>query len=95
MCNIYRICLETILCEHRGYTYPLVSIITFGEHYYYMFHMLPVCYAEHIDDPKPASWSGVKTFLLMLLGAFVLIVLAICGIMFYQKRQENRRKRFY
>uniref|UniRef100_A0A1B6LHU9 L-type lectin-like domain-containing protein n=1 Tax=Graphocephala atropunctata TaxID=36148 RepID=A0A1B6LHU9_9HEMI len=50
---------------------------------------------EHVEDLKPSSWSGVKTFLLMLLGAMVLIVIVICGIMFYQKHQENKRKRFY
>lgn len=50
---------------------------------------------EHIDDPKPSAWSGVKTFLLMMLAAIGVIVLVVVGIMMYQKHQENKRKRFY
>lgn len=49
---------------------------------------------DHIDDPTPTS-PGVKIFFMFLLGAIVLIVLAVLGIMFYQKQQERSRKRLY
>ncbi|XP_011496904.1 PREDICTED: vesicular integral-membrane protein VIP36 [Ceratosolen solmsi marchali] len=50
---------------------------------------------DHVDDPKPSSLSGVKIFLLMLVGALAIIACVVIGIMFYQKHQENSRKRFY
>ncbi|XP_063239555.1 vesicular integral-membrane protein VIP36 [Bacillus rossius redtenbacheri] len=50
---------------------------------------------DHVEDPKPSSLSGVKIFLLMLVGALALIACVVIGIMFYQKHQENSRKRFY
>lgn len=49
---------------------------------------------NRIEDTKPAM-SGVKTFLYMMFIAIVLIVLVVLGIMWYQKRQENSRKRLY
>ncbi|GBP27712.1 VIP36-like protein [Eumeta japonica] len=49
---------------------------------------------EHIDDPKPAM-SGVKTFLFMMFVAIAIIVVVVLGIMWYQKRQEQSRKRLY
>lgn len=49
---------------------------------------------ERIDDAKPAM-SGVKTFLYMMAIAIVIIVLVVLGIMYYQKRQEQTRKRLY
>lgn len=50
---------------------------------------------EHIDDPKPAVSSGIKTFFMMLLCALVIIVFVVIAIMVYQKRSEQNRKRLY
>nr|ADU25045.1 vesicular mannose-binding lectin-like protein [Antheraea pernyi] len=49
---------------------------------------------ERVEDTKPAM-SGVKTFLSMMALAIVIIVLVVLAIMWYQKRQENSRKRLY
>uniref|UniRef100_U5ER85 Putative vesicular mannose-binding lectin n=1 Tax=Corethrella appendiculata TaxID=1370023 RepID=U5ER85_9DIPT len=49
---------------------------------------------EHKDDPKPGM-SNVKIFFLILLTMLIVVVLVVIGIMFYQKHQENSRKRFY
>ncbi|XP_072934549.1 vesicular integral-membrane protein VIP36 [Epargyreus clarus] len=49
---------------------------------------------ERVEDTK-SSMSGVKTFLLMMVIAIVVMVLVVLGIMWYQKRQENTRKRLY
>ncbi|XP_046992560.1 vesicular integral-membrane protein VIP36 isoform X2 [Schistocerca americana] len=50
---------------------------------------------DHVEDPKPSSLSGLKIFILMLLGTLAVIAFIVIGIMFYQKHQENSRKRFY
>ncbi|XP_034255297.1 vesicular integral-membrane protein VIP36 [Thrips palmi] len=50
---------------------------------------------DHVDDPKPSSLGGVKMFLLMMVGAIAIIACVVFSIMFYQKHQENNRKRFY
>ncbi|XP_074095776.1 vesicular integral-membrane protein VIP36 [Cotesia typhae] len=50
---------------------------------------------DHVEDPKPSSLSGIKIFLLMLVAALAIIACVVIGIMFYQKHQENSRKRFY
>ncbi|GLV44360.1 uncharacterized protein CBL_10164 [Carabus blaptoides fortunei] len=50
---------------------------------------------DHVEDPKPSSLSGVKIFLLMLVGSIALVACVVIGIMFYQKHQEHSRKRFY
>lgn len=50
---------------------------------------------DHVDDPKPSSLSGIKVFLLMLLGSIAIVACVVVGIMFYQKQQEQSRKRFY
>ncbi|XP_051164259.1 vesicular integral-membrane protein VIP36 [Leptopilina boulardi] len=50
---------------------------------------------EHVDDPKPQVSSGIKTFFMMLLCALVLIAVVVVGIMIYQKRSEQNRKRLY
>lgn len=50
---------------------------------------------EHVEDPKPAPASGIKTFFIMLLCAVLLIICVVIGIMFYQKRAEQSRKRLY
>ncbi|KAJ2941490.1 hypothetical protein O0L34_g14537 [Tuta absoluta] len=49
---------------------------------------------ERIEDEKPAM-SGVKTFLWMMFVALCIIVCVVLGIMWYQKRQEQSRKRLY
>ncbi|KAI4462129.1 vesicular mannose-binding lectin [Holotrichia oblita] len=50
---------------------------------------------DHVEDPKPSSLSGFKLFLLMLIGAIAIVACIVIGIMFYQKQQEQSRKRFY
>lgn len=50
---------------------------------------------DHVEDPKPSSLSGIKIFLLMLVGSIAIIACVVIGIMLYQKHQENSRKRFY
>ncbi|OAD56508.1 VIP36-like protein [Eufriesea mexicana] len=50
---------------------------------------------EHVNDPKQSALSKIMVFLLMLVGALTLIACVVIGIMFYQKHQENSRKRFY
>ncbi len=50
---------------------------------------------DHVDDPKPSSMSGIKTFFLLLLGVIGCVVCVVIGIMIYQKQQDNSRKRFY
>lgn len=50
---------------------------------------------DHVEDPKPSSLGGVKIFLLMMVGAIAIIACVVFSIMFYQKQQENTRKRFY
>lgn len=50
---------------------------------------------DHVEDPKPSSLNGIKIFLLMLVGTLAVIACVVIGIMFYQKHQENSRKRFY
>jgi len=50
---------------------------------------------EHMDDPKTQSMGGVKLFLLMLFGVLGVFVCVVIGIIFYQKHQEQSRKRFY
>ncbi|CAK9807552.1 Vesicular integral-membrane protein VIP36 [Anthophora quadrimaculata] len=50
---------------------------------------------EHVDDPKQSALSRIMFFFLMLVGALALIACVVIGIMWYQKHQENSRKRFY
>lgn len=50
---------------------------------------------DHVEDPKPSSLSGIKVFLLMLVGSIALVACVVIGIMFYQKHQEQKKKRFY
>ncbi|XP_071441797.1 vesicular integral-membrane protein VIP36 isoform X1 [Hetaerina americana] len=50
---------------------------------------------DHVEDPKPSSLSGIKIFLLMMVGAIAIIACVVIGIMFYQKHQEHSRKRLY
>lgn len=50
---------------------------------------------EHVEDTKQSALSGIKVFLLMLVGALALIAGIVIAIMLYQKHQENSRKRFY
>ncbi|KAI5645621.1 legume-like lectin family domain-containing protein [Phthorimaea operculella] len=49
---------------------------------------------ERTEDEKPAM-SGIKTFLWMMFVALCIIVCVVLGIMWYQKRQEQSRKRLY
>ena len=43
----------------------------------------------------PAAMSGVKKFFLWLFGALGVVVCIVVGMMIYNQRQENSRKRFY
>lgn len=49
---------------------------------------------ERVPDTKK-SMSGIKMFFLVVIVLIVLVALVIIGLMFYQKYQENSRKRFY
>lgn len=49
---------------------------------------------ERVPDQK-SSMSGVKMFFLILIGLVVLGALCVVGLLFYQKYQDNKRKRFY
>ncbi|KAI5694119.1 hypothetical protein M8J75_010880 [Diaphorina citri] len=49
---------------------------------------------ERVPDAKKGM-SGVKMFFLILIGLVVLGALAVIGLLFYQKYQDNKRKRFY
>ena len=51
-------------------------------------------FLEHVDDPKP-SMGGFKLFLMLLFGVLGVFAIVVIGIMFYQKHQEQSRKRFY
>lgn len=50
---------------------------------------------DHVEDPAPSSLSGVKIFFLMLIGSIALVACVVLGIMFYQKQQDKKMKRFY
>ncbi|KAK9889724.1 hypothetical protein WA026_007105 [Henosepilachna vigintioctopunctata] len=50
---------------------------------------------ERVEDVKSSGWSGVKLFFIMLLGGISLVAAVVVGIMFYQKREERSKKRFY
>ncbi|XP_076165423.1 vesicular integral-membrane protein VIP36 isoform X2 [Ptiloglossa arizonensis] len=50
---------------------------------------------EHIDDPKQSTLSRIMFFFLMLVSALAIIASVVIAIMWYQKHQENSRKRFY
>ncbi|KZC15011.1 PREDICTED: vesicular integral-membrane protein VIP36 [Dufourea novaeangliae] len=50
---------------------------------------------DHIDDPKQSTLSRIMFFILMLVSALAIIACIVIGIMWYQKHQENSRKRFY
>lgn len=50
---------------------------------------------EHVDNPKQSALSRIMFFLLMLVGALAIIACIVIAIMWYQKHQENSRKRFY
>ena len=49
---------------------------------------------DHTGDAPPAM-SGVKKFFLWLFGALGVVVCIVVGMMIYNQRQENSRKRFY
>jgi mannose-binding lectin 2 len=57
--------------------------------------MCLLLFSDHVDDPKPSSLNGIKIFFLMFFGTLAVIACVVIGIMFYQKHQENSRKRFY
>ena len=49
---------------------------------------------DHTDEAPPAM-SGVKKFFLWLFGALGVVICIVVGMMIYNQRQENSRKRFY
>lgn len=82
-----------ILSHHEvshSHQLPLVDCI-----YYINCVLKNIFFTDHVEDPKPSSLSGVKMFLLMMVGAIAIIACVVFSIMFYQKHQENSRKRFY
>lgn len=62
--------------------------------YFFIIHVI-LLLSEHVNDPKQSALSKIMVFLLMLMGALALIACVVIGIMWYQKHQENSRKRFY
>lgn len=49
---------------------------------------------EHIKDPKP-GWSNLKIFFFLMLGMITAVIVSIGGYMYYEKYQQNKKKRFY
>lgn len=49
---------------------------------------------DHVSDPKP-GWSNLKIFLILLFGMIGAVVASIAGYMYYEKYQQNKKKRFY
>ncbi|CRK88215.1 CLUMA_CG001996, isoform A [Clunio marinus] len=49
---------------------------------------------EHVDDPKP-GWSNLKIFCMLMFGMIGAVILSIAGYMYYEKYQQNKKKRFY
>lgn len=49
---------------------------------------------EHVSDPKP-GWSNLKIFVIILVGMIAGVILSIAGYMYYEKYQQNKKKRFY
>nr|CAG4645582.1 EOG090X07L3 [Lynceus sp. MCZ IZ 141354] len=49
---------------------------------------------EHVEDDKP-SMPNVKLFLIMFFTVMAIIALIVVGVMVYQNRQTQNRKRFY
>lgn len=49
---------------------------------------------EHVSDPKP-GWSNLKIFFVLMLGMIGAVVASIGGYMYYEKYQQNKKKRFY
>ncbi|XP_076631088.1 vesicular integral-membrane protein VIP36 [Colletes latitarsis] len=50
---------------------------------------------EHVNDPKQSAVSRIMFFFLMLVGVLAIIACVVVAIMWYQRHQENSRKRFY
>jgi len=49
---------------------------------------------EHVSDPKP-GWSNLKIFVILMLGMISAVILSIGGYMYWEKYQQNKKKRFY
>ncbi|KAI1278081.1 Vesicular integral-membrane protein VIP36 [Halotydeus destructor] len=49
---------------------------------------------DHVDDPPP-SMSGLKLFMLIIVGIIGVGVLVVVGSMVFQNQQTNSKKRFY
>jgi len=49
---------------------------------------------DHVEDPKPGM-SNAKIFFLLLFGMIAAVVLSIAGYMWWEKYQQNKKKRFY
>jgi mannose-binding lectin 2 len=49
---------------------------------------------EHVEDPKP-GWSNLKIFLVIMVGMVAAVIMSIAGYMYYEKYQQNKKKRFY
>ncbi|EPB76303.1 Legume-like lectin family protein [Ancylostoma ceylanicum] len=50
---------------------------------------------DHIDDPQPSKLGWFGTIVLVIVGIVVLVGALGFGVIFFQKRSERQRKRFY
>ncbi|VDM54250.1 unnamed protein product [Angiostrongylus costaricensis] len=50
---------------------------------------------DHVDDPRPSKLGWFGTLLLIIVGCVVLVGGLGFGVIFFQKRSERQRKRFY
>ncbi|VDM74310.1 unnamed protein product [Strongylus vulgaris] len=56
------------------------------------FHAAP---RDHIDNPRPSKLGWFGTIVLVVVGIIVLVGVLGFGVIFFQKRSERQRKRFY
>ncbi|KHJ95059.1 Legume-like lectin family protein [Oesophagostomum dentatum] len=50
---------------------------------------------DHIDNPRPSKLGWFGTIVLVIVGIVVLVGVLGFGVIFFQKRSERQRKRFY
>lgn len=80
---------------HQEVRETIKQRILYCVHIYKFLFQYRSSISERVEDAKQSGMSGIKLFLLMLVGALALIACVVIAIMLYQKHQENSRKRFY
>ncbi|PAV75076.1 hypothetical protein WR25_02017 [Diploscapter pachys] len=50
---------------------------------------------DHVDDPPPSKLGWFGTIILVVVGVVVIVGALGFGLVFFQKRNERQRKRFY